>query len=636
MKDITGQLLSNRYSIIEKIGAGGMADVYKAYCNTLNRFVAVKIIKDELKNEEESVKRFKTESRAVALLNHPNIVSVYDVGMFDGRPFIVMELIEGITLKEYMRQKGVLDYKESIFLITQVLKALDHAHTRKIIHRDIKPQNIMLLKDGAIKVADFGIARFAVSNTMTMTDSAIGTAHYLSPEQARGKITDEKSDIYSVGVMLYEMTTGEVPFDSDNPVSVAVMHLSATAKRPADINPDIPEGLEEIIIKAMSREPKNRYESASAMLEDLEMLRSDPTITFDYVYDTEEEQQAPTRKIAIKKEDEDYDYDEEDGGRISSRAQKQRISTLKKVLIAAAGVVVLIALLMNVIFPAIFNEDKSGNIHIPKLEGLMIDDVLEDKDGEYKDFEIVVVQRVNDSENEEGRIISQTPKADSVRKSGTKIEVVVSAGEKTEKVPSVAGMEYRYAKVELENKGFIVTRNESFSDTVVADNVISSSPSPDTVVPYGSEVILTVSKGRELKPVEVPNIIGMSQDSAKSAILSSGLSIGEIKQEISPRPRGEVISQTIDHGKTVDETTPIGFTISLGQELTQNLEIVLPSEPEVQKVLVTQNGSTVYEGTHKASDGRITVELKGTGTAMIGVYINDALYYEKVMRFEQE
>jgi len=630
MNDITGQILSGRYSITEKIGVGGMADVYKAYCNTLNRFVAVKIIKDELKNEEDSVKRFKTESRAVALLNHPNIVSVFDVGVFEGRPFIVMELIEGITLKEYMRQKGTLDYQEAMFLITQVLRALEHAHTRNIIHRDIKPQNIMLLKDGVIKVTDFGIARFTASSTTTMTDSAIGTAHYLSPEQARGKRTDEKTDIYSVGVMLYEMTTGTVPFDSDNPVSVAVMHLSATAKRPTDINPDIPEGLEDIIIKAMSREPKNRYDSAEAMLSDLEALRSDPTITFDYVCDTDEADDAATRKMRIIHDD-DEDDDED---AIGEPVKKGKFGFLKKAIAFLIGAVILVALLMNVIFPAIFDNDDSDSIYVPPIEGRHIDEVLADANGEYANFEIVIVQRVNDSEVPEGIIIEQSPKADSVRKVGAKIEVVVSAGEKTEKVPSVAGMEYRYAKVELENKGFVVVREDAFSDTVVMDNVIGTTPSADVIAPYGSRVVLTVSKGRELLPVEVPDIVGMNQDAAKSAILASGLSIGEIHQEISEKPRGQVIAQTIEDGETVEETTALGFTVSLGQELTQDLEIVIPAEPEQQKIKVTQNGSTIYEADHLASDGRLLITLKGTGTAMISVYINESLYYEKVVRFE--
>ncbi len=674
MKDLTGQLLSKRYSVIEKIGVGGMAEVYKAYCNTLNRFVAVKIIKDELKNEEESVKRFKTESRAVAILNHPNIVSVHDVGVFDGRPFIVMELIEGITLKEYMSQKGIIDYKEAIFLISQVLRALEHAHNRKIIHRDIKPQNIMLLQDGVIKVADFGIARFTASNTLTMTDSAIGTAHYLSPEQARGTITDEKSDIYSVGVMLYEMTTGQVPFDSDNPVSVALMHLSATPKRPREINPAIPEGFEEIILKAMSRDPKDRYTNVEEMMADFEMIRDEPSMTFDYVYnpgEEPEEEGRPTQKIEIGEgfknivkaiRDDDDDEDDEDGDeenepvpapavpekkkqgktravkqkKAPKKGQTKKPSYLKNVAIAAVGVVVLVAILMNVIFPAIFSEDRENSVTVPALEGKTIEEVENDFYGEYKDFEIVVIQRVNDPTIPEGVIISQSPKPDSVRKKDSRIELIVSAGERTETVPNVTEFEYRYAKVELENRGFIPTRVDTYSDSVPADSVISTEPAGDTVAPYGSEVIVNVSIGKESVQVQVPLIVGMSQDSAKSAILASGLSIGEIKQEIASEPRGEVISQTLTYGSTVEELTPMGFTVSLGEEFTQELEIVLPEEPQTQTIRVTQNGMTVYEDTHRAEDGRITLTLSGTGTAMVSIYINDTLYYEKVVRFEQE
>lgn len=334
MDALINQVLSDRYEIVELIGAGGMANVYKARCRVLNRFVAVKILKSEYRNRQDFIKRFKTESRAVALLNHPNIVSVYDVGIHDGLPFIVMELIEGITLKEYISQKKVLSAKEAVFFGGQIISALEQAHSRKIIHRDIKPQNIMVLRNGTIKVADFGIARFTLADTQTLTESAIGSVHYLAPEQAKGNVSDERTDLYSVGVVLYEMVTGRVPFDADNPVMVAMMHLQRDPIPPCDLVPDVPDGLQSIILKAMMRDPDQRYQSASQMLQDLEIFRKNPAVTFEYKPAFHDDAKTSTQmyhtKGAIRSEageaDAEHAYSAEDRATAEAAARRAKLS----------------------------------------------------------------------------------------------------------------------------------------------------------------------------------------------------------------------------------------------------------------------------------------------------------------------
>ncbi len=422
MDPLIGKILSERYEVVERIGTGGMANVYKARCNVLHRFVAVKVLKEEYRKEEDFIKRFRTESRAVALLSHPNIVAVYDVGVDLELPYMVMELIEGITLKEYIGQKKRLDPREAVFFAMQIVKALEHAHSRKIVHRDIKPQNIMILRDGTIKVADFGIARFTLSNTQTITETAIGSVHYLSPEQAKGSISDEKSDIYSLGVVLYEMVTGQVPFDAENPVMVAIMHLQQVPRRPHELAPGLPDGLESIILRAMCRDPLMRYQSAGDMHADLDAFRKNPNIRFQYTFTRDEQQETHIFKPVSDRQLE------------GAKAEQQRgrvMMYIKLGLIAVALIVLIflgsqaVKLFQNLMEFGSFSPQDTEEIEVPPLVNLNYDAVLRNEVN-YEDFVIVLEESVYDDTVEAGTILEQEPAAGEVVRPGSEIRVTAT------------------------------------------------------------------------------------------------------------------------------------------------------------------------------------------------------------------
>ena len=425
-----GMILGNRYEILKEIGSGGMANVYRCYDTIDDREVAIKILKDEFLNNEEFIRRFKNESKAIAVLNHPNIVRVYDVSFGDMIQYIVMEYIDGITLKEYIEMQGVLDWKETLHLTTQILKALQHAHENGIVHRDIKPQNIMLLQDGTIKVTDFGIARFSSNATRTMTEQAIGSVHYIAPEQARGEKTDGKTDIYSVGVMMYEMLTGRLPFDADSAVSVALMQLQTTPKRPRQINPDIPNGLEEITMKAMQKNPNDRYLSAVVMLSDIERFRLNPSISFEYKYFEEKSGYSDAVKRSKKSHDNDKnsdttaDYDD---------------SPVKSPVLAAIKGIIIAAVITLIVFGGLalyngYNTAQPEEVLVPDFVGMNLNDANTLNNGKFV-FEYE--SRYSD-EFEVDTIIYQTPEAGSKKiKEGSTIKLVINSSETDVTVPYV-------------------------------------------------------------------------------------------------------------------------------------------------------------------------------------------------------
>ena len=497
-----GKMLDNRYELIELIGSGGMANVYKAKCHRLNRMVAVKILKSDLADNAEFRRRFRDESQAVAQLSHANIVSVYDVSRSGDTEYIVMELIEGITLKQYMERRGKMDWREALHFITQIMRGLSHAHSRGIIHRDIKPQNIMVLRDGSVKVADFGIACLANAG-QTLTQEALGSVHYISPEQARGDRTDARSDIYSSGVVLYEMLTGRLPFEGDSAVSVAIQHLSSIPLNPRDINPEIPEALELITMKAMNPNADKRYASAEAMLEDLEKFRRDPNIDMDYIrtslatpVDDEPTQPISAAEVAsaaaAHKADKAEDDEELDAEEI--KKEKKRMAIL---IGGFAAALLLIFVIFKLIFGGIGSGDTQSYV-VPDLLGKTYEEAMEMK--EIKGiFTIDVVGSREDPNYEPGQIIEQDPAAGRTRKANLVISVTVCAEEQKKPIPDIIGMDLESAKVQLKELDLdlnIETR-EDYSDNYAAGRVISVTPGVGEDVKKGNTVTIVYSKPRE-------------------------------------------------------------------------------------------------------------------------------------------
>ena len=579
-----GKMLDNRYELIELIGRGGMANVYKAKCHRLNRMVAVKILKSDLADNAEFRRRFRDESRAVAQLSHANIVSVYDVSRSDDMEYIVMELIDGITLKQYMERRGQMDWREALHFVTQIMRALSHAHSRGIIHRDIKPQNIMVLRDGSVKVADFGIACLADA-AQTLTQEALGSVHYISPEQARGDRTDARSDIYSSGVVLYEMLTGRLPFEGDSAVSVAIQHLSSVPLSPRDINENVPEALELICMKAMNPNPDRRYASAEAMLEDLEKFRKDPSTNMEYIRaelkekdDVEPTQPIPADEVAsaVRKT------------RKTDEKPLQENNKMNKKLLF--GIIGGFAALLILIFAAFkifgnFGDSENGTYVVPDIRGYTVEQA-ENLPGVKGIFTIEVLGSKPSTQYEPGQIMEQDPAKDHTRKNNLTIKVYLCAEEQKYYMPNLIGYDSREAKLLLDNMDIElnVTFKETYDDQVPAGQVISTTPASDSELKKGNNVLVFVSLGKETKPVTVPSFIGMTLENAIAKAQELGLAVGGTTYQTSDVTVGKVIDQSLAVNSTVEEGTAISFTVSKGQETpvddpTDNPPVVPPDNP---------------------------------------------------------
>lgn len=627
MDQYIGKMLDDRYEILELIGSGGMANVYKARCHRLNRLVAIKILKSDLADNADFRRRFHDESQAVAQLSHANIVSVYDVSTNPDREYIVMELIDGITLKQYMERRGRMDWRESLHFITQIMRGLSHAHSRGIIHRDIKPQNIMVLRDGSVKVADFGIACLA-NQGQTLTQEALGSVHYISPEQARGDRIDARSDIYSAGVVLYEMLTGRLPFEGDSAVSVAIQHLSSVPLAPRDIDPSIPEPLELICMKAMNSDPNKRYASADAMIEDLEKFRRDPSVDMDYIRqeltapaaDTEPTMPLPTAQVAsaVKKHTGELRREREEEEE-PPRRDKKSIAIIAGIFAAA---VLLVVLLFKLILGDFGPAGSNKSYPVPDIRGKTVEEAQE-MEG-VKDIFLIEVQGTRTTEEyQPGQIVEQDPAAGRTRKSNLVIQVYVAA--ETEKVPmkDLVGMEYRQARVLLTDMGLDlkITTETVSSDKYGADAVIETVPAADEPLVAGQTVILRVSTGPET--VTVPTFTGQDIANAVQNAQDLGLTVGEITYDtFSFAPQGQVIEQSIKPTSEVPGGTKISFTVS-GQKNSDDataarvVEFTMPSDMEgMIKVEFEQDSVTLDSQYINASMGTVTYTFTGkTGTS---------------------
>ena len=648
MDQYIGKMLDNRYEILERIGTGGMAIVYKAKCHRLNRLVAIKILKSDLAQNEEFRRRFNAESQAVAQLSHPNIVSVYDVSRGGDMEYIVMELIDGITLKQYMEKRGQLNWRESLHFITQIMRGLSHAHSRGIIHRDIKPQNIMVLRDGSVKVADFGIACLADS-AQTLTQEALGSVHYISPEQARGDRPDARSDIYSSGVVLYEMLTGRLPFEGESAVAVAIQHLSSIPLAPREINPDIPEQLELICMKAMAPDLEHRYQSADAMIADLEAFRKNPEVEmkFDLSDLRPEENDEPTRTIRtmpshtvtipVHQPERNYPRRERDEDEEPRRAGSGKRGVLvgAVTVAAVAVVIVLFKTILGSFAPAAVDQYQ-----VPDLYNMTIEEAENDPRIEGV-FEIQKAGSEFSADVPEGHILRQDPKKEETRKgSQLVIQVWVSAGEETGEVPDLENKSEQDARILLEklNKEYNLELTveapeelKQFSEEITEGYVIKTEPAQGEILKKGDTVKLILSKGPDIKPVTVLPFVGMSIDSVLSQLESYKLTCDAADVEVvdSDKPGGTIVWQSPASGETVPEWTTIKFRVSAGLassalpitvDIPQNGKDIVKVEIYVGDEPNPQYSETVYE-----ADGAVSTTLYGTGLKMVKVYFDGVL-----------
>ncbi|MDD6673449.1 MAG: Stk1 family PASTA domain-containing Ser/Thr kinase [Eubacteriales bacterium] len=626
MDNYVGKRLDGRYEVQEIIGVGGMSVVYKAYDNVDDRTVAVKILKDEFLNNEEFKRRFKNESKAIALLSHENIVKVYDVNFGEKLQYIVMEYIDGITLKEYINKQNSISWNDALFFMTQILRAVQHAHDKGIVHRDIKPQNIILLPNGNIKVTDFGIARFSRSDTKTLTEQAIGSVHYIAPEQAKGEVTDEKADIYSIGVVLYEMLAGKVPFDSENAVSVALMQVQANAQKLTQINPDIPKGIEQICVHAMQKNPCDRYQTATEMLLDIEEVIKNPNTTFNYSNNNE----TFTSTVVEPPHQIDDEYDEV--------IDPQEAEGRKKKTIAA--VVISVIVLIGVIIGVVFMFTSGMNAKSQKLEsfvGFSYDELQNDTSYDYQ----FVAEYRKTNDQEPGIIISQSPEAGSRVTKGSTVTLIVAASEKDISVTNVYGLSLELAQETLKQDGLTIFKTMKVSsESVEEGKVVYTDPKAGTIVSSDQEITIFISDGPSTTTVEtikVPDVTGLTQSGAKAFLEKYGFKNVTFTTQDSVLKKGIVISQSPGAGTSVKETDTIKVIISTGEtttaprNVTYSFDIVLPNVEGTNDTLVVKVNGETYSSKNVNINGKtikVSVSCEGEKQSSIQIMLSKAGYME--------
>ena len=622
MDKYIGKVLDGRYEILEEVGNGGMAVVYKAKDFDTDSIVAVKILREEYLDNEEFCRRFRNESRAIALLNHPNIVKIFDVCNSPSLQYIVMEYIDGISLKDYIEQQRVIRVKEAVHFTTQILRALMHAHSKGIVHRDIKPQNIMLLPNGRIKVTDFGIARLITSQTSTITDKAIGSVHYIAPEQARGATTDARADLYSVGVMLYEMLTGKLPFDANSAVSVAVMQLQADPKMPRQINPNIPVGLEEITIQAMQKDPNARYQSAAEMLQDIETFKTNPSVKFNYKYIVEDSPRYRKTSEPAKKTESEDEYK----------------SPVIPVLTGIATAFVLVAIVFVIIFidaSGILKKNTSEQVKLPNFVGQVYNEILE---SQKYDFEFYKEEKFS-SETPEGVVMEQNPKPEKMVYSDSRVKLVVSKGPERLMVPDYQNMTYTQYTQLLKQQGLAYVEMPIYDENTPMDIVCNTNPQPRQEVQIGDVIEVYYSLGPKTEDQVMRNFVNMPYVSAKSQLDSLGITIAEATKVDSNKPEGTIISQEPPHGTKLTKDTVVKFTISNGKapESTVTLKIGLPeSNQDVTLEVFLDDVSIKAASVSLASQRSYSIKLTGSGTQKVTVTLNGRKYRDYKVNFKTE
>lgn len=633
------RILGSRYELLERVGMGGMAVVYKAMDKMLNRYVAVKILREEFKENEEFIRRFKVESQAAACLSHQNIVQIYDVGEDDGLHYIVMELLEGTTLKQYMISKGgKLSRREATNFSMQICRALEHAHSKHVVHRDIKPQNIVLTESGKIKVADFGIARAANNSTMINSGAqAVGSAHYLSPEQARGGYTDNRSDIYSLGVVMYEMFTGMLPFDGEESISVAMKHLNDEPALPSEVNPDIAPGIEAIILRAMRKEQRLRYENATEILEDLVAVYQNPGVNVSTLNACMGEENTDIAKVSSS-------------GRSTSRhGKKKKRDSKKGLLIAAISFCAVMILFLGFAIKLVFFPG-GHKADIPDVIGMTHEQAsLECERASKGDIEFtVIVERSEHSDAKKGTIISQSPEGGREIKRSREIKVILSLGPVVLELDDYVNRKYEAVEKQLKEKGLKVIIQEENNDTYAEGVIFKQIPDEGTKMAEDDEITLFVSRGTE--NTVVPNVIGKTVDEAIVAIERNGLAVGNIKEVASNKPKGEVVrlsrssSEIVPTGTVVDIYKSSGSAEGSSGEVIENgndsrpqksVNVTLTGINKNKDVLVELKlgGKPYYKKTHNTSSGSVTVAVKIDKTTSVDVYYDGVYITTKEVKY---
>lgn len=646
MDKYIGKRLDGRYEIHELLGVGGMAYVYKAYDNIEKRWVAIKILKEELAGNSDFLRRFRNESKAIAVLSHPNIVKVYDVSFGDRIQYIVMEYIDGITLKQYIEQQGEIKWREALYFTVQILRALQHAHEKGIIHRDIKPQNIMLLEDGTIKVTDFGIARFSQAETQTMTDKAIGSVHYIAPEQARGGYINDKADIYSVGVMLYEMLTGQLPFVADNAVSVAIMQMQAEPTPPSRINPSIPKGLEEITMHAMEKNPAQRFPSAADMLEDVERFRRNPEIVFHYGEQVDRAYAGTSADIygnvqqnaAPQKYNDNYEYEEE-------YVRSQNSNRASKIILGIVAAVVFVAIVGGIYlvkgkranFGSGFlsflqgfstSSTASDEIVLPNFVGMIYDTDIKDNP-DYADLTFEITYG-NVPSKQPGEVLHQTPAASMPVKKGKTVSLTVNGEAEQVVVEDVKGYKQQDAYDALKTLNLSPKIQAVADDDTAVGYVVKTDPAAGSTVSTGTTVTIYVSSGPSTESAVIPNIVGYQYSTAKEELEAAGFVVTAEYDDESDKDENTVLSVSPNEGEKAKKGSVVTVTVSSGKGAQQDVyyDIPLPggvSDDLTMKIYV--DGTLIETRTVNPSTSPYSnMTFTGKDRANLVITLNDQQY----------